>query len=200
MNPSEPVSPGSIGVGRVERLAPGAYRFDPVHTFAQFRVKHLIVGLVDGRFDSIKGEFCVTDNAKALFDRIDVRIDAAGIDTGVGARDEDLRSARFFDAARFPMLTFKGTDSAQVSEALWAVAGDLTIRAVTHRIALDVTLRGATVGQRGMTRIGLTAATKASRSDFDLTTELLQESGETGALDVEIQLDVEAVLELPDST
>lgn len=174
---------------------PGRYLLDPVHTFAGFRVKHMIVGLVDGRFNTIEGEFVVTDDAERLFDRIDARVDAASVDTKVEARDEDLRSDRFFDVRTFPLITFTGVDCALVGNPLWTVTGELTIRDAARVVALEVTVRGATVDPHGRTRIGLTATTPLARGDFDLTTELAQESGPEGGFDVEVRVDVEAVLD-----
>jgi len=68
----------------------GTYRIDPVHTFAGFSTKHLLVGRVDGRFNSIEGTFDVTDDVERLFARIDVKIEAATIDTNVEARDDEV--------------------------------------------------------------------------------------------------------------
>jgi polyisoprenoid-binding protein YceI len=173
----------------------GAYRLDPLHTFAQFSVKHLIVGRVDGRFNSLEGEFALSDDSERPFDRIAVRVDAASVDTKVEARDEDLRSPRFFDVANFPALTFHGRTTARTGESSWTVAGELTIRDVTRPVSFDVILRGTTIDQWGQTKLGATAASALPRPDFDLTTELQQESGDEGGPDVWIRVDVEAILD-----
>lgn len=105
---SEP-GPALQGRGQEAEVAlppPGLYRSDPMHTFVEFRVKHLIIGRVDGRFDTVEGAFRITDDAERLFDKIEVRVEAASVDTNLDARDEDLRSVRFFDVANFPLLTF----------------------------------------------------------------------------------------------
>jgi len=172
----------------------GSYALDPVHTFAEFRVRHLVVGKVCGRFDSISGDFVIGEDAEHLFGHVEVRIDAASIDTNVEARDEDLRSARFFDVENFPAITFRGTGSSKVAVNVWTVSGDLTIRHVTNPITLEVTVRGAKPNAHGQVKVGLTATAHATRADFDLTTELVQESGGAGGPDVEIEVDVEAVL------
>jgi len=157
----------------------------------------MIVGLVDGRFNTIEGEFVVTADAERLFDRIEVRVDAASVDTKVEARYEDLRSDRSFDVLTFPLITFTGADCALVSNPLWTVDGELTIRDVTCSVMLAVTVRGVTSDSHGRTRIGLTATATLARADFGLTTELAQESGPEGGFDVEIGVDVEAVLDAP---
>jgi polyisoprenoid-binding protein YceI len=176
-------------------LPPGFFRVDPVHTFAGLRVTHLVFGLVDGRFNNLEGEFTVTDDAERIFDAIALRVEAASVDTHVAARDDDLRSTRFFDAANFSLITFEGDDCVRTGDSRWAVAGDLAPRDVSRRIALDVIVRGVMIDGRGKTRIGLSGTTKLARSDFELTTELEQESGTAGGFDVEIGVDVEAVLD-----
>jgi polyisoprenoid-binding protein YceI len=172
----------------------GSYALDPVHTFAEFRVRHLVIGKVRGRFDSISGDFAITDDPEHLFGHVEVRIDAASIDTNVEARDDDLRSARFFDVENFPVIRFRGSGSSKVAISVWTVSGDLTIRHVTHPITLEVTVRGARPDAHGQVKVGLTATARATRADFELTTELMQESGDAGGPDVEIEVDVEAVL------
>jgi len=74
----------------------------------------MIVGLVDGRFNAIEGGFVVTGDAERLFGWIDVRVDAASVDTKVEARDDDLRSERLFGVGSFPLLMFSGIDCALV--------------------------------------------------------------------------------------
>src|SRR6478609_4250009 len=88
--------------------APGAYRIDPVHTFVDFDVRHLIVGRVRGRFDSFEGEFTVVDDTEQLIGDFEARFDAASIDTKVEMRDKDLRGGRFFDSTAFPTITLRG--------------------------------------------------------------------------------------------
>jgi polyisoprenoid-binding protein YceI len=117
------------------------------------------------------------------------------VDTQFEMRDEDLRSARFFDAARFPTISLKGDMSRRTVGDRWVVNGELTFRAVGRPVALDVTLRGMTHDAHGKAKAALRVATAIERSDFELTTELREESGEPGTgPDVEISADVEAFL------
>ena len=176
-------------------LPVGAYRVDPVHTFAAFSVKHMIVGRVDGRFNTIAGTFVVSDDPDRRFDLIEVSLDAAGIDTQVEARDQDLRSARFFDTAVFPNLTFRGRGAERPGGDGLVVSGDLTIRDAVQAVSFDFDVRGTTLEAHGRTRMGATATTALSRRDFGLTTELEQESGDSDEPDVHVRLDIEAVLE-----
>ena len=134
-------------------------------------------------------------NADKLFDEIDVQIDAASIDTNVEARDQDLRSARFFDVANFPTLAFRGRECARNTTDEWVVTGDLTIRGIARTVPLTLTMRGARTDQHGNTRLGLGATAELLRSDFDLTTELLQESGTGAGPDIELEINLEAILQ-----
>lgn len=179
----------------IEAAPAGTYRIDAVHTFSEFSVRHLIVGRVDGRFNAIEGTFVVGTDFERLFDRLDVRIDAASIDTALEMRDEDLRGGRFFDVSVFPALAFSGTTTARTGAATWTVTGELTIRDVTRSVAFDILLRGTTVDQRGRPKLAARATAALTRLDYGLTTELVEESGDEGGPDVDVRVDVEAFLE-----
>lgn len=176
-------------------LPAGVYRIDPVHTFAVFSVRHLMVGRVDGRFNTIAGELVVIDDPERPFDQVAVSIDSASLDTQVGARDEDLRSARFFHVGAFPRLTFEGRSADPGPDSGSVIAGNLTIRDVTRPVMFDVTVRGVTTDPHGHTRLGATATAALRRRDFGLTTEIEQESGDSVDPDIQVRLDVEAVLD-----
>jgi polyisoprenoid-binding protein YceI len=173
----------------------GRYRLDPVHSFAAFSVRHMLVGRVDGRFNTIAGTFVVTDAPDRRFDLVEVSIDAASVDTQVDVRDEDLRSPRFFDVASFPSLAFRGREAEPSGLDSRVVAGDLTIRDVSLPVSFDVVVRGATTDPHGHTRLGATATADLTRREFGLTTELEQESGDSADPDIHVRLDIEALLE-----
>jgi len=178
--------------------AAGAYRIDPFHSFALFAVKHLIVGRVDGRFNAIEGSFVVTHEPERLFDRVEVNVEAASIDTNFELRDEDLRGPRFFDVTKHPSLRFRGDTSRRTGDNGWVVVGEFTIRDVTRQVSFDVELRGMTVDQRGQSKLGASATAVLERINFDLTTELEMESGAEGGPDVWVRLDIEAILQRRD--
>lgn len=174
---------------------PGVYEVDPVHSFVLFRVRHLVLGRVDGRFTSFRGQFDVVEDADQPFDRFEVAFDAGSVDTHVETRDADLRSARFFDVARFPTITLKGGAGKDAGGGRWHVDAELTIRDVVRPVTLEVTVRGMVRDGRGNAKAALAVVTWIARSDFELTTELLEESGEPGTgPDVEISADIEAFL------
>jgi polyisoprenoid-binding protein YceI len=173
---------------------PGRYEVDPVHTFVEFSTRHLLVGRVDGRFDSFAGGPTIVEDPEPLFGPFEVTFAAASVDTRVETRDEDLRSQRFFDADSFPALVLRGGTSRQVSGARWSVQSQLTIRDVTRDASLDVTVRGVAV-DGGKSTAALAVSAAIQRADYGMTAELLEESGPPGTgADVEIKADVEAFL------
>jgi polyisoprenoid-binding protein YceI len=99
---------------------------------------------------------------------------------GIQMRDDDLRSPRFFDAEHFPTIVLIGGTSSRVGDDQWTVDAELTIRDVSRPIVLRVTFRGMTIDARGKTKAALAVAAEIQRSDFELTAELRQESGEPG--------------------
>jgi polyisoprenoid-binding protein YceI len=192
---NEQQQPPSRSFTGTTMLAPGLYEVDPVHSFVLFRVRHLIVGRVDGRLTSFRGKFKVVEEPERLFDRFEVTFDAVSVDTQVEMRDKDLRSARFFDAERFPTISLKGATSRRSASDRWIVNGELTIRDISRPVQLEVTVRGMTRDAHGKAKAALTVVTAIERSDFELTTELREESGEPGTgPDVEISADVETFL------
>jgi polyisoprenoid-binding protein YceI len=160
-----------------------------------FRVRHLVVRRVDGRFTSFQGQFTVVEDPARSFDRFEVTFEPASLDTHVKMRDDDLRSARFLDTEHFPTIVLTGGTSSRVAEDEWTVDAELTIRAVTRPVVLGVSFRGMAMDARGKTKAALAVAAEIQRTDFELTAELRQESGEPGTgPDIEIRADVEAFL------
>src|SRR4051812_22157259 len=117
------------------------WKIDPAHSHVEFAVRHLMISNVRGRFAGVEGtvELNETDPSYAA---IDVRIDAATIDTREAQRDAHLRSADFFDVERHPHLTFTATGPVQRSGKTFSLTGDLTIHGVTRPVTLDVTEEG----------------------------------------------------------
>jgi polyisoprenoid-binding protein YceI len=83
------------------------YVVDPVHSFAEFAVQHLIVGQVRGRFNTFSDKIRITDDP--LLSIFELSVDTASIDTHHPDRDADLRSQRFFDVQKYPKMTFSST-------------------------------------------------------------------------------------------
>jgi polyisoprenoid-binding protein YceI len=176
------------------QTATTSWNIDPVHSVAEFKVKHMMISNVKGQFAAVKGVLAL-DEAALTKSHIEASIDAASVNTRDPQRDAHLKSADFLDVEKFPTLAFKSTHISRVRDGELAVAGDLTIHGVTRNVVFAV--EGPTAAARdpwGNTRRGMSATTKVNRKDFDLTWNSALETG--GILvgdEVTITLDVEFV-------
>jgi polyisoprenoid-binding protein YceI len=179
------------------------WTFEPGHTAAEFRARHMMVTYVRGHFKNVHGtlEFDPDDPRKAS---VDVRIDAKGIWTGVEARDDHLRSADFLDVENHPEITFSGNRVEIIGEHDYAVTGDLTIRGVTREATLNVRYLGQWqtpwwedgVDKGPKTRAGFLATTVVNRHDFGVSwQDTMDRGGIVVSDEVEITIDAEAILE-----
>jgi polyisoprenoid-binding protein YceI len=170
------------------------WNIDPVHTVAEFKVKHMMIANVKGNFSRVSGVL-IRDESDPANDRVEATIEAASIDTRNEQRDGHLKSADFFHVEKFPTLHFKSTDINVVGEGELSVEGDLTIRGVTRKVSFAV--EGPTPPAKdpwGNTRIGVSASAKINRKDFGLTWNAALETG--GILvgdDITITLDAQFV-------
>jgi len=176
------------------QTATTTWNIDPVHSVAEFKVKHMMISNVKGQFTGVKGALTL-DSTDLLNSKIEATIDSASISTGDPQRDAHLKSADFFDAEKFPALSFKSTHISRSGEGELAVDGDLTIHGVTRKVTFEV--EGPTLPAKdpwGNTRIGLSATTKINRKDFGLSWNSALETG--GILvgdEVTITLDMQFV-------
>ena len=174
--------------------ATSTWQIDPNHSSAQFAVRHLAISTVRGAFTKVSGivQFDDRDISKSS---VEVTIDAASVDTRVPDRDKDLRSDRFFDAEKYPTLTFKSTKVEQVETGKLKVTGDLTIHGVTKQVVLDV--EGPTAAVKdpwGNQRAAANASTKINRQDFGVKWNAKMDNGGwVVGDDVAITIDVEMV-------
>jgi len=174
--------------------ATSTWNIDPIHSSAQFKVKHMMISNVKGEFTGLSGALTL-DGADITNSRIEASIDAATISTRDVQRDAHLKSADFFDVENFPTLTFKSTRVTKTVDGELAVTGVLSIHGVARNVVFEVENPSAPVKDPyGNTRIGLTATTRISRKDFGLVWNGSLETG--GVLvgdEVTITLDVEFV-------
>jgi polyisoprenoid-binding protein YceI len=172
------------------------YQIDPSHSSASFSIKHMMIAKVHGGFEKLSGTL-LYDSVNPAKSSVNVAIDAASINTREPKRDEHLRSADFFDVAKFPQLTFKSTRVEQGGGAL-RVTGDLTIHGVSKPITLEVEGPSDELKDPyGNLKIGASGTTKIKRKDFGLTWNAALEAG--GLLvgdDVSITLDVQFVKQI----
>ena len=172
------------------------WNIDPVHSTAQFKVKHMMISNVKGEFTKITGKLEL-DESDITKSRVEAFIDATTINTREPDRDTHLKSAEFLDVEKFPNLSFKSTQISKNGEGELSVEGDLTMHGVTRKVVFEVEgPSAATKDPWGNTRIGLSATTRVNRKDFGLNWNSVLEAG--GLLvgeEVAISLDVEFVKE-----
>ena len=170
------------------------WNIDPVHTMAEFKVRHMMITNVKGHFTGVTGVLTLNEQ-DITKSHVEASIDAASINTREADRDTHLKSADFLDVEKFPKLTFTSTRVTSTGEGELQVEGDLTIHGVTRKVVF--TVEGPTPPGKdpwGNTRIGLTATTKINRKDFGLTWNTTLETG--GILvgdEVTITFDVQAI-------
>ncbi len=169
------------------------WSIDPDHSNIGFKVKHLMVSNVKGEFTTYTGTVEM-DEKDITKSKIDVTIETASIDTGVAKRDNHLRSADFFDSAKYPTMRFVSKDIKKAGTNL-SVVGDLSLHGITREVVLEV--EGPTEAVKdpwGNIRRGASATSKINRKDFGLTWNAAIETGGVVVGDeVTINLDIELV-------
>jgi polyisoprenoid-binding protein YceI len=168
------------------------WTIDPAHSHVGFAIKHLMIATVRGRFTQVEGTVTVdeTNPATAI---IDMTIPTASVSTGDEKRDAHLRSNEFFDAERYPNMTFRSRRVESTSADAFRVVGDLTIRNVTRDVVLDVEQLGRAKDPWGKEHAAFEATTKFKRSDYGLTWNAALESGGVLVGD-EVKVSIEAQL------
>ncbi len=145
------------------QAATTTWNIDPVHSVAEFKVKHMMISNVTSQFISVKGALGL-DETDLTKSHVEASIEAASINTRDAQRDTHLKSADFFDVEKFPTLSFKSTRISRVGDGELAVAGDLAIHGITRNVVF--TVEGPTPPAKdpwGNTRVGLSATTKINR-------------------------------------
>ena len=170
------------------------YQIDPAHSAAQFKVRHMMIANVKGEFTKVSGTV-TSDPADPSTAQIQAAIDASSISTRDEQRDGHLKSADFFDVAKFPSITFQSSKVLPTGPDSYEAVGDLTIHGVTRPVALTVEeVTPEAKDPWGNMRRGATAKTKVNRKDFELHWNVALEAG--GFLvgdDIEITIDVELI-------
>jgi polyisoprenoid-binding protein YceI len=153
------------------------WNIDPVHSVAEFKVRHMMISNVKGQFTGLRGALTL-DPHDVTRSRIEATIDATTVNTRDAQRDAHLKSADFFDAGQFPTLAFRSTRVTRGADGALAVTGELTIHGVAREVVFAV--EGPTAPARdpwGNLRVGLSASTRINRKDFGLNWNAALESG-----------------------
>jgi polyisoprenoid-binding protein YceI len=181
-----------VAVGLLSPAARAAdvYVFDKAHTDVSFRVRHLVTQ-VHGRFTDFNGAVTVAPEPKAS--SVELAIKAASVDTANERRDQDLRSANFFDVEKFPEITFVSTKVMATGKDEYDVVGTLTMHGVSREITLPVTFLGFVKDPRGNEKAGFATSVTLDRREFGLVWNRAIETG--GMLlgdEVRVTIDIEA--------
>jgi polyisoprenoid-binding protein YceI len=177
--------------------------FEPGHTAAEFRARHMMVTWVRGHFKDVRGSLEFDSDPPATLS-LEAVIDARKLWTGEPQRDDHLRSADFLDVAKHPTITFKSTASKCVGAADYDVSGELTIRGVSRPVMLRMHYLGrwqtpywTDAGDAGpVTRAGFVGETRVNRHDFQVDwNSPIANGGIVVGDEIVIKVDVEALLE-----
>ncbi len=152
------------------------WAIDPMHSEVQFKVKHLVISTVSGFFKSFEGSV-EAENEDFEDAQIEFSIDINSVDTNQTQRDEHLKSAEFFDAAKYPKITFKSTSFKKTDDDEYELKGDLTVKGVTNPVTLNVEYGGSAADFYGNTKAGFEVTGKINRKEFGLTWDGVTEAG-----------------------
>jgi polyisoprenoid-binding protein YceI len=170
-----------------------AWAIDSAHSEIGFSVRHMMISTVRGRFEKFSGTINF-DEAAPANTTVDVQIEAASVNTKEAQRDGHLKSPDFFDAEKYPYMTFKSKQVKVVDRQHAKLTGDLTIRDVTKEAVLDVEYAGQAKSPWGTTSAGFSAQTKINREDWGLTyNQALETGGVLVGKDINISIEVEIV-------
>jgi polyisoprenoid-binding protein YceI len=164
---------------------------DPSHSEITFKVKHLVVTTLTGKFDSFSGELN-TSNDDFSNAQISFSADIASINTGNSDRDTHLKSDDFFNADAFPTLSFTSIAFTKTSENKFILTGNITLRDITKSIELLVEYGGTMIDPWGNTKAGFEISGALKRKEFGLKWDVITEAG--GAMvsdDIKLHLNIQ---------
>jgi polyisoprenoid-binding protein YceI len=175
-------------------MASKRWVLDPAHTQIQFKVKHMMITTVTGSFNDYEATI-ETEEEDFMRAKISFTADVSSLSTGSADRDAHLKGPDFFDAEKFPKVTFKATKYEDVDhDGSYELYGDLTVKEVTKNIKLDVEFGGVVKDPWGNTKAGFTINGKINRKDYGLQWNVVTEAG--GVLvgeEVKIAMEVQLI-------
>ena len=173
-------------------FAQNSWSFDKAHTEIGFEVTHLVISEVEGHFGSYEGSVSSKgDDFNGA--SVEFTVDVASVDTDNEKRDAHLKSDDFFNAEKFPKMTFKSTSMKKTGKNTYKLTGDLTIRDKTKRIELDVKHNGTVKDPWGNTKAGFKMSGVLNRFDYDLKWNTMTEMG-GAVVGKEVRLDINVQL------
>lgn len=174
-----------------EELATGTWNVDPLHTDISFTIPHLVVSKVRGRFTQFDGKI-IADGKKPENSSVNFTIKVDSIDTGNAQRDGHLKGPDFFDAAKYPEITFKSTRVSKRKNG-YAATGILTIHGVGKQVVLPFTASGPVKGPDGALHAGVETTVQINRQNYGLTWSKAVEGTSMVGDNVDISINLELV-------
>ncbi|MFA5418121.1 MAG: YceI family protein [Bacteroidales bacterium] len=168
------------------------WEFDKAHTSVEFSIDHMVISEVTGKFTDFTGTIA-SDNEDFTNANIEFYIEVKSINTENSDRDDHLRGTDFFDAEKYPQITFVSTSFTKKSGNNYALSGNLTMHGVTKSVSFDVKYGGTVVDPWGNTKAGFKLTGKLDRKDYGLT---WNNALETGGLVVGEEVTITARVEL----
>ena len=157
-------------------MANQTWALDPTHSELQFKIKHLMISTVSGQFSQFKATVETDDDD---FSKAKVHFEAAvdSISTNNEQRDTHLKNGDFFDAEKYPVITFESEEMEKTGEDEYKLVGLLTIRGVSKKAVLNAEFGGITKDPWGNTRTGFSISGKINRQDFGMSFGAVTETG-----------------------
>lgn len=170
--------------------AAGTWELEPAHTTVGFVGRHLGgLSKIRGRFTDYRTNIQIAENLEDS--SAEVWIETASVDTGVGKRDDHLRSPDFLDIEKYPQMHFVSRSIRQLDEDRWAIDGDLTIRDVTRPLTLEIEVTGVIDDPMYQSkRAGASATAEINREDYGMVWNM--PLGITGLVGKHVRIEIEA--------
>jgi polyisoprenoid-binding protein YceI len=150
---------------------------DPVHSEVQFKVKHLMISTVTGKFQSFQLEAETAGDDFKSINNLLFTADVNSISTDNEQRDTHLKSADFFDADNFEEIRFTASEYQQIQQDFYQLSGVLMIKNTSRSLSVNVEFGGIVIDSYGQTKAGFTVSCQISRQDFGLTWNAVTEAG-----------------------
>lgn len=173
------------------------YKIDPAHSSANFAVRHMMVSTVTGRFAGGLSGTIHYDDKDPSKSSVKATIKVASVNTDNENRDKDLRGPNFFDAEKYPEITFESQRVEKRGDSFVAI-GNFTMKGVTKQIELPFTIGGRINDGKGHGRIGVQSNTTLNRQDYGLSwNRTVEGGGVVVGNEIKIDLNVEGTLVQP---
>ena len=174
-------------------MATTNWQLDPAHSEVTFRVRHLVIATVSGKFDKFSSGVA-TEGDDFTSARIEFSVETGSVNTGVEARDNHLRGDDFFNSEKYPLMTFQSTGMKQLGGDQYQLDGNLSIRDVTKPISLQVEFHGTVKDPYGNFKAAFEVTGALKRKEFGLRWDAFTETGGAVVSDeVKIQANVQFV-------